>query len=451
MEDFLSAYKYDENESYLRIFGIQMDIQVYSDILNLNTYIADNKIGKVTITSVPETEINLDGNYEEVYEDLTITLKIDKNIEIGLFFLSPKGIEKYLQSDQALKNEKIVKIAYSGFEEFNTLYAKFVNFSNTEMAEINNVTLVETIKYVKPLTIEAQKRLPYNILSWVVEEDIASRIPINWKNSFYWRLFTSLSTEVYELGNLLELTFRGERRRKIIFNIQESYLTDTIYTQLNSCCNWLYYQSKDVDSRHSIFNNQMSIVLLEDNVIAKIDDIAKILENALENSKLAYRYYLQTSSKELAKNLTDLNKTLFDYISKIRQNTTDLINSLWKDFTTVLALLMLTFSQKKADLPSYIFDYLGTALAIYLVVSIFLNSRINFWFYKSIKDNLLSWQPKVYGYMSNDEFNAYALTPLAVAHKKYRSTFFITLGCYIVMIASLLMLTYEVSLSSIIK
>ncbi len=64
---------------------------------------------------------------------------------------------------------------------------------------------------------------------------------------------------------------------------------------------------------------------------------------------MAYRYYLQDTNKELYKSLTEINKTLFEHTSKIRQNTMDLISGLWRDFTTAFGLLVLNFSLKKPD------------------------------------------------------------------------------------------------------
>lgn len=452
IETFLEKFKHDESESSLRIFEIPVDEQAFSDINMLSAYLSDNGIGSISITSNPEMDFILEEGFKDEYNNTEVTLKVQKNTSIGKFFLSKKGIEKYLNSENGLKNSQIIKIGYSDFTDFNTLYTQFRKISSDSFSDVqDDFVAIETIKYVKPLTIEAQKRLPQNILSWLVEERDIGKIPTTWKNAFFWRLLTALSSEVYELGSSLELTFRGERRRKIIFDTTNAYLNENLYLKLNNCCHWLYFQSKDIDSRHAIFNNQLSLLLNDDLLNVDSDQLIKIFEDSLENSKLAYRYYLQSSSKELAKNLTELNKTLFEYTSKIRQNTTDLINALWKDFTTTLALLMLTFSQKKTDLPSYVFDFLGIALTIYLVTSIALNSHLNFWFYKNIKSNLLSWQSKVYSYMSNSEFDNYALNPLKSANQKYRSTFYIILVFYAIMIISLLLLTFEVNLLSFFK
>jgi hypothetical protein len=452
IETLIDKYKHDEDDSYFRIFEIPINEMVFNEINELRAYLIDNNLGKMTISSEPEIDdFNLEGGFKKEYNNTSATVKIKKQSDTGKFFFTKKGIEKYLLSSDALINEQVIKIGFENFSEFTTLFTSFCKLNSSHSISKEDALKIETIKYVKPLTIEAQKRLPQNVLSWLVEERDIVKIPSTWKNAFLWRLLTSLSSEVYELGSSLELTFRGERRRKIIFDLTHQYSSDTLYQKLNNCCHWLYFQSKDIDSRHAIFNNQLSLLLNDDIVNGNAEQLIKIFEDSLENSKLAYRYYLQSSSKELAKNLTELNKTLFEYTSKIRQNTTDLINALWKDFTTTLGLLMLTFSQKKSDLPSYVFDFLGIALTIYLITSIALNSQLNFWFYKNIKSNLLSWQSKVYSYMSNSEFDDYALNPLKAANQKYRSTFYIILVFYAIMIISLLLLTFEINLLSFFK
>ena len=99
---------------------------------------------------------------------------------------------------------------------------------------------------------------------------------------------------------------------------------ESIFKNTTRCSNWIYGESKDIDTRHGIFNHQITLILPEN--MANLN-ISTILISALDNSKLAYRYYLQSSNKDLNKTLTELNKTLFEYITKIRQNTTDLMSS----------------------------------------------------------------------------------------------------------------------------
>src|SRR5690606_30750846 len=106
---------------------------------------------------------------------------------------------------------------------------------------------------------------------------------------------------------------------------------------------WIYSEGRDIETRHHLFNNQ--VTLLPSAVANYFDnDLPVAFERTLENSRLAYRHYVQSGNKDLTKSITEINKTLFDHMSRIRQNTVDLVNGLWRDFTTAFALMVLNFS-----------------------------------------------------------------------------------------------------------
>lgn len=431
-----NLYEVDENESVLRFFEYPLDTNSYAILKELNQSL-DN-LGTLSISDELMSEvIDINDIYKSEFDGVVATVKIVKQSRPYLWFVSPTGFNSYLKGESPLENINTINLPFLK-ESFSTNHIRFtVEFE--DLKDVQNDTL-SVIKYVKPLTIESQKLLPKDVNSWITSEKNISNIPFqSWKFHSSLRLLCSICSEVFAEKDKVELYFRGERRKKYCFEISDSAFYENTFEIVTLSSDWIFNQSKDIDTRHSIFNQQVSILLSDSSTES---DFSSVLTAALDNSKLAYRYHLQSSSKDLTKTLTDLNKTLFEYISKIRQNTTDLMSAVWRDFSTVLGLMLLNFSIKKPDLPIEIFNYLAVALCIYLVASISLTARISFWYYNNLKENLSDWKDKIYGYLSDNEFQQYAYSPLKSAQSKYKTTFYIALTLYIIMIGAILYFTY---------
>ncbi|MCP1384604.1 hypothetical protein [Runella salmonicolor] len=429
-------YSINEGEDILRIFSYPLNKENIITIKTLISSISDT--GDITIKDdLLDTLIELDET--EDYIGSSVTIKITKKPSQYLFFYTLKGFESYLKSENSLINTSAINLSFlkKSFRTNSVLFSAC--FEN--LAE-NDVEKISTIKFVKPLSIESQKLLSLDINAWITKDNFLDDVVVldAWRENSSLRLICSLCSEVFKEQESLELYFRGDRRKKIQINISDSTLLKLLFKITTNCANWVYGQAKDIDTRHGIFNSQISYLLSDD---LNNDNLLLHFELALDNSKLAYRFYLQSSNKELTKTLTDLNKTLLEYTTKIRQNSTDLISTLWRDFGTTLALMLLNFSLKKTESLDTLYDYLAIALSIYLVASISLTAKLGFWFYYNLKENLSDWRGKIYGYLSDEEFNKYAIIPLKSAQEKYNFTFAISVVLYIVLIIGVITLSFD--------
>jgi hypothetical protein len=450
--NFIMARRHDEKEYVLRIFDLELEEKLFEELKNIQSIIERSDIGHLSILGEVEIDVDISGEYKELYDNLNISVKIEKKQNDTLCFFTEKGLENYLLTENALDNIRHIKIFFSG-QSFKSKSVFFEGINNDK----NDITFpklekINTAKYVRPLNVESQKLLPHDINLWLTDEKIESCNLLAWKRISTYKLFVTLCSEIFIENDHVELLFRGDRRKSINIDVKKLLQFQDLFYCINKCTNWIYGESKDVDTRHTMFNNQIISLISSDNVTyEKNSEINILLENTLENAKLTYRYYLQNTSKELSKTLTDLNKTLFDYVGRIRQNTVELVNNIWKDLTTVLGLLMLNFSIKKPDLPESFFDFLGYGLSIYLAFSIFLNARMSFWYYKSLISNLSDWRTKIYSYLGDEDWNKYALLPLKSAQGKYKMTFFFAIGLYFVMISAVLIFTMDIDLLKFLR
>ncbi len=428
-------YQIKETESVLRVYDYALNIENIELAKKLKNFVTD--WGNFSIQDELDELVNIDDADTFSIDSTISTIKIIKSNSPYLFFLTQNGFTSHLKNGNSFDNIFAINIPFTK-KPFSTNHIRFsVEFESIQESEKEKL---EVIKYVKPLNAESQLILPNDINAWITSEnDIECAIDC-WKEVSTLKLLCAISAEIFKEGNQIELYFRGERRKKLTLDISNAELLKTIFNVSTNCANWIYGQSKDIDTRHGIFNHQLSILLPDS---PKESDLLSVFESALDNSKLAYRYHLQSNNKELNKTLTDLNKTLFDYITKIRQNTTDLMTSAWRDLSTVLGLMLLNFSLKKPDLPDKIYDYLAVALCIYLTVSIILTGRVSFCYYKNLMTGLKDWRAKIYGYLNDEEFNTFAYNPLQLAHEKYKSTFIVVCVLYSLMILFIILFSFD--------
>lgn len=433
--------KVDEKAYLLRLYAIPLTVNTFKLIKCLNSSDYENEIQNIIVNvEGMQIRISLEDEYSEIYEGESATIKIEKKQSYGLRFLFEQGFETYLSEKNTLEEVQYVQLDFVN-TSFSSLSTLFSPPSSPKLIQNLIIENVQAIKYTKALNTESQKYLPTNILTWI-SKNTTDKTPKAWKIWSTLKLFCSLSSELHSDANTLEYYFRGERRKKVTLNLNEKDKLSDLCSEIADCADWIFRQSKDIDTRHYIFNHQMTLALPDDANFHDITDFKTFLKNVIDNSMLVYRYHLQSSSKELAKTLTELNKTLFEYIGKIRQNAADLVTGLWRDLTTVVGLLLLNFALKKPDVIEQNYHVIGFGLCLYLAFSIFLNARMGFWFFKNINNSLSEWRSKIYSYLNDTEFENFAKKPLIEAFKKYKFTFWIVVVFYVLMIVAVSKYTF---------
>jgi len=368
-------------------------------------------------------EVSLQEEFNTVNDGVGGKLSITKT-GVPVFF-SASYFRKALRGSVAL--HPVYRLVF-GAGNFNTKAVVFLGRAGLrkyQPAAFADELVQPGQKYVVSLNQDAIGFLPANVDQWLVDQH--GSIPDYWKIIAAPKLLAVISSEVLLLNDELSVVFKGDRRVKLMLNLADEQLMSSIYTTVNTVANWIYSEGKDIETRHHVFNNQVCLLSLSE-IDHFFDNFNSIVDRVLENSILAYRYYVQSSNKELTKSLTEINKTLFEHVGKIRQNTVDLVNGLWRDFTTAFGLMILNFSLKKPDVSQVYWNLMLVGLIIYLC------SSVGFWFYYRLKQSLTDMRTRIYGYLTDDDFNDFALNPLKSAQRKFIKTFWVILVCYLAII-----------------
>lgn len=425
---------YSETIETFRIFSISYNSNIHNVLLELFNEINNRELGEISVIDEFESIVNIESNYNAELYDTTLTFILKKNNNPFPFFLTEKAFKDYMHTDISLNMNAVALLFIE--QTFRSLEFVFQPLSldrNTSGHYLKVRNAVRSIEYVKPLNESAQRFLPGNIYQWITTDLELRASVLGWKVISTQKLLCLLSTEFYLVGNELDLIFLSEGRRNIKIKLNQEGVFVELTNLIHKICEWIFVDSRDIATKHTIFNSQITIQLQNDNNITA-SKLPQLINNAFENSKLVYKYHLYKSSKELSKILIDLNKTIFDYTEKIRKNTLDLVTSLWRDFTTILGVLILRYTLKNPSISNQYYQHIGLALIIYLILSLSLNAYIGFWYYGKLKSTIKNDHSSIYGYLTDSDYHRFAVQPIENSFAVFKRTFLIILLPYLAIV-----------------
>jgi hypothetical protein len=441
-EMYIDSSAYTETLDALICSDIVLTIDSFKHLQEVNGYLRELNFGEILMTDELGGDIDLSEN-KELQKNVTKgRFSIQKTSSFPIFF-TEIAWTKYLESLTVLK--PVYGLFFSKVD-FHSTYS--IYFGETTLLSGQKITYPIIIdpsndvsKLVKALNAEANEYLTTSSDYW--KGPTSNNCPTWWKKISTAKLLSTFGKEIRLNGHSAELTFIGDRRINVPIDIHSDHLIEG-YDSVQLLTDWLYQDDRGTETRHTILNNQVGLLSISDTALFS-STIAPVADKILAGAKMAYRYYLQDTDKELTKSLTEINKTLFEHVGKIRQNTMDLISGLWRDFTTAFGLLILNFSLKKPDVSASYWNWLLYGLIIYLLVNLALTGNMGFWFYYRLKNSLADMRIRIYGYLTDEDFNVYATNPLKAAFRKFRKTYIWIALCYLAIIILILLSMRELS------
>lgn len=425
-----------ETEGAIRFIDVEYNPETHGLVAELNEFLTNNKLGTAAITT-ELGEADLLKPYNSTFHGKS-TVVVQK--EAPLYFATELGFRKFLSAQKQLEDSYPIRLCFLK-KNFSSLSVTCIPFTTSVNQLSSNDTDISAIKYVKPLNEFSQNLLPSSINQWTIPEDQKQACTQAWRLESTKKLLLVPGSEVLVEDGKLKIEFRGDRSKSIDIPIADDSLLLTNFSIVHSICDWIYLQHRDIDSRHTLFNQQICYLLADDVKSMDADQLNKVLTTSFENCQSAYRYYLLDASKEVQKNLSDLNKNLFEYVTKMRQSATDLATALWKDFAIVLGVMILNFSTKQPEIFKQYFGWFALGLSAYIAINFFMTASSGFWYYAGVKDNLAKWKTKLYSYLSDSEFATLASDPLVKAFDKFKVSFWIALAFYVALIVAIVFLS----------
>jgi hypothetical protein len=268
-------------------------------------------------------------------------------------------------------------------------------------------------------TIAGSTKAPLEIGSWVLEgngdrSDHAFKV---WRSFSANAVRRSLVNEIYDADGAVRVVLAGTPTRRL--ELGEAEVDAASFATLQGAARWVYVEGPDAELRHALVTNELAREWRDGEPFAI--GLGSRLPVALESAGLAYRAHVQQGSKDTIKSLSDLRKTLAEEMGKVTQQTRDLTSGLWRDVAVAIVAIAFRYSMDASKImsvkPAYALIFV--LVAAYIISSQMVTVHSNRAFLKVASDARTLWRRKGYAYLSDDEFDELAGTPLSEARGIY--------------------------------
>lgn len=371
--------------------------------------------------------------------DGLVRISIQKNNTSTVrYFFSAIGFST-LFSDINVTDARVIYIA-EAFDEFDT-----------ESCKVRRWTLIEpTLEWKFDKNTISPNRLikdlgsalvPLSVSPYLMEgpSPQSSAVLNVWKKHACRNLFFSLVSEVWVENNAIQISLIGPRTRKIAFDLNEIN-PHRDFLLLTEVAQWVYGAHRDTEIRHTLFTYELARDWNDQASLSR--GFAERAAFALEAAKTSFHAHICNTSKDTLKSLADLRKGLGEEVTKVTNQTKELLSSLWKDFaiavTALFGRIALSASGKLSDPIAMKAVLYGTAF--FLIASISINLFFNSRFLRLSSKNRISWSQKLYGFLSAEDRRILADEPLEQAESLYYRTVYPIILIYVVVAVTLIVL-----------
>jgi hypothetical protein len=396
--------------------------------------IATDTVLKDAISAIDAVGDPIEWTQERPDGEVRITFSKNQ-LDETCYFFTAAGLETLLK-EKRIGTCRTVFIA-EHFDEFNAESCVFrrwnywndlANWTYESKDTAPNKVVKDLGSFLVPVSA-----MPF-LIAGAMPSD--SDVFIAWKRCACENLFLCLVNEVWKEGTSLRVTLTGPRARKIDFVLSEvNPVRD--FSNLTDVTNWVYGSRRDTELRHTFFTYELGRDWNDDLNLARGFHERAIY--ALDAARISFHAHISSSSKDTLKSLGDVRKSLADDVSKITQQTRELLSSLWKDFaiavTALLGRIALSASGKMTDPVAMKGVLYGTAL--FLIASISVSLYMNGRFLALSGDSRLKWSEKLYGFLPPEDRQQLAAEPLEAAESLYKKIAWI-IGVIYVSISGLL-------------
>lgn len=366
----------------------------------------------------------------------SIRIIIEKRNSGTVFFAySWRGLAALLGAVDHISLARRVYIAELN-HSFSTESCRFSSWSGAS-ADQGDADVKETLPSPRRIVKDvAGGKVPVSIGPYLlVAHPLMSSMPYQvWQQAACRQMLLCLVNEVWRTDGDEMVVLAGPRTRRIPAGLASLSAVD-LFLVATDCARWVFASGRDVEVRHTLFTYELAREWPDTETFAS-GFLAKA-PRALEAAKTAFYAHVRETSKDTLKALGDLRKTLSEEVTKVVQQTRELLSGMWRDFAfaaTVLAARMALLVAEKPAASSPAVQGLIFGTAIFLAFSLYMTLRSNAKFMSISAQSRMSWRNKLYGFLPEDDLKALADEPLKQSECEYRVTKRWVIGAYVVMI-----------------
>ncbi|MBI6140625.1 hypothetical protein [Serratia plymuthica] len=332
-----------------------------------------------------------------------------------------EGWNIFLYNDKLLSKVKNIYLAFTShsFETFAYTVSPWEKEpTNQEKYPETHYTPSLTkgiIKYYSP-----EFTPPEKASSWILKAqvEIDNKALSIWKDLSCKELLKSLTNELY-VSDVKMIGLSGKPPRKMAFGDVANCVTS--FAMIQNVAKWVYLEGEEVELKHTFLTNELAREWPDETTFC--NGISVKLTPAFESARLLYKAHIRSSSKDTIKALGDLRKNLADDTQKIVQQSRDLTSSMWKDVALTMSAIIIKYTLDAAKSPATpkVYAFVFFAIAIYIIVSHFINIFINRKFLKLLENNRTVWRKKLYNFLDDSDYNELASKPINDSYLDYKA------------------------------
>lgn len=440
--EFISKYRISFSESLnsLDIEGKGIESVMLADINEVNKALAALNSQQSFSLFIDKEKTQLEDLTDYVGTEASWRIHINKQrLErkgncICLFFYDIESFRHWADSTNPFSNDNLFNSNICCIQ-VNNLGCRIVgdNFIVSDTLDsvpvggndvLDNKILTHLRNYDTSKVIKPSKHI-------IVESDVNSISELFYKRAIHVMLL-ALCDEVYP-GKVI---LNGVRRIELNLKEESHAIPNDmveIHNLLKDVLEWVYLTDERQELRHKLLIDRLTldISLSEDYYTGAL----KVIRYAFEQAKERYSYAIYDRANQYQKELKELLKDLKTigeaYSSKLR----NIINHFSRDFLAALLTIGITLFSRYNDLNNLsslgVLDYVFTAFAIYLTISIVIQVLSDVSDLKATEKEFDYWKKVTREYMSNNDFDNHKKNTIGKRKTKFWYHYIIVVILYL--------------------
>ncbi|MGE8144309.1 hypothetical protein ACQKP7_03765 [Pseudomonas frederiksbergensis] len=260
------------------------------------------------------------------------------------------------------------------------------------------------------------RSVPDDIRHWLLADgqtlNAADELNIIWATHAFDALCRCVANEIDETGSTL--TFKGPPKLNLKFDenlrLNSSRIQMEEFQGLQEAAAWVYENAREAEVKHILLSAEIARSGRADGAVTAY--FKEHLASALECAKIAYQMAVSEVTKDTLKSLGDLRKAVTEETSKATDATRQSVTAIATALTVGLGLIAARIS---VQVNAYLISIVMVVAVAYTAISIFSG-----WKFISIQKKLREeWQPKLYRYLSTDEFTKMVKEPIGQVERVF--------------------------------
>lgn len=419
-----------ESQTQIRMDDLEGLGQAFIDQLTrTSAWLAEQQLGELSIIgSLSGEQWSASAfNAEDAYEPVRVIVT-KAYAEHWLYFATLAGFEHWLlqfSAGQAIDARRLCVWVAASFAPFASYQHAIRPFGADRSLPTIEQLPEKPWKLVRDMT---HAYTPASISPWLVLQPPSadSEVYAAWAAVATRNLAFCLPAEIRGEGTDVEAILRGGRSlpvaiRNVAWNLRD-------HERFNEACSWVYGTPREAETKFQLLNNHLAV-----NWVQGTDwpeGARQVLANSLAGAREAFAFYLQDQSKEAVKGLGELRKGLQEEVARTQAATRDLLSSVWRDFTIAGLVLALKTPGIPVTVDARLVQWLYTATAILLLVSVSVSGVSAFCFNALTNASRKDWRNKLYSFMSDQDWSQLVEHPIRAGRKVFWATWAVCFCLY---------------------